>query len=233
MSDILILWDIDNTLLYTGGAGSLAMRRAYCDLYGIDDAFGRVEFSGRTDTAIFRDAARAHSIDEARLDSEQHRFLDAYLPHLQRALHEVSGGLMPGIAAALEAFAGRRDVRQGLGTGNFRGGGALKLEHYGIADYFPGFPGGFGEDSESRALVIGRAIARMSNGGRRRPRPRVVVIGDTPHDVTAAHANDAYALAVATGKDSVETLREAGADIALDDLSDLDRLTDAVLQGSR
>jgi len=64
----IVLWDIDNTLLYTGGAGSLGMARAFHDLYGVPDAFQRVEFSGRTDTAIFRDAAREHGIAEGELD---------------------------------------------------------------------------------------------------------------------------------------------------------------------
>ena len=213
----LVLWDIDNTLLYTGGAGSIGMTRAFRDLYGIDDAFGRIEFSGRTDTAIFRDCARAHGVDEASLDAEQSRFLDAYLPHLASALHEVEGRLMPGISEALDAIAAADDIAQGLGTGNFRGGGELKLRHYGIDHHFPGTVGGFGEDSDSRDEVIARAIARMSNG---RAPARVVVIGDTPHDVTAARANGAFALAVATGRDSAASLRACGADLALEDLAD-------------
>lgn len=213
----LVLWDIDNTLLYTGGAGSLGMTRAFRDLYGVDDAFGRIEFSGRTDTAIFRDCARAHGIEEAMLDGEQQRFLDAYLPHLASALHEVEGRLMPGIIEALEAMAASGDIVQGLGTGNFRAGGELKLRHYGIDRHFPGTIGGFGEDSESRDEVIATAIARLSNGARP---ARVVVIGDTPHDVTAARANSAYALGVATGRDSVDALMACGADTALADLSD-------------
>ena len=216
----LVLWDIDNTLLYTGGAGSIAMRRAFHDLYGIDDAFGRVEFSGRTDTAIFRDAARMHGIDESHLDAEQARFLDAYVPHLASALKSTDGSLMPGVAAVLDALSARADVLQALGTGNFRRGGELKLRHYGIDVYFPGLPGGFGEDSESRDVVIGGAIERLSNGAK----PRVVVIGDTPHDVTAALANGAYALAVATGRDSVADLLACGAHAAVVDLSDIDRV---------
>src|SRR5262245_45172142 len=81
---VLVLWVIDNTQKYTGGAGSIGMRLAFHALYGIDDAFARVEFSGRTDCAIFRDAAREHGIDEETLDSEQARFLDAYVPYLEK-----------------------------------------------------------------------------------------------------------------------------------------------------
>ncbi len=220
----LVLWDIDNTLLYTGGAGSIGMRLAFRDLYGVDDAFGKVEFSGRTDSAIFRDAARMHGLEEARLESEQALFVEAYIPLLQIALAETRGSLMPGVAATLDALTAREDVLQALGTGNFRRGGELKLRHYGIDHHFPDLPGGFGEDSESRNEMIAGAIARLSNGAK----PRVVVIGDTPNDVAAARASGAYALGVATGRDSVDELLACGADAALADLSDLPRVLDVV-----
>lgn len=222
----IVLWDIDNTLLYTGGAGSLGMARAFEELYGVPDAFRSVEFSGRTDTAIFRDCARANGIAEDALPSEQQRFLDAYVPHLATALAEVEGKLMPGVRDVLDALTERDDVVQGLGTGNFRAGGQLKLEHYQIGSYFPEFVGGFGEDAEARAEVIGRGIERLS--GFERNGARVVVIGDTPHDVTAALANGAFALAVATGKDSAAVLRDAGAHVALADLSDVARVVEII-----
>ena len=218
---MIVLWDIDNTLLYTGGAGSLGMARAFRDLYGVADAFRRVEFSGRTDTAIFLDAAREHGLSDADLASEMERFCEAYIPHLDLALHEVSGGrLMPGVTELLDALAQRRDVRMGLGTGNFRRGGELKLRHFGIDQYFPDTPGGFGEDSESRDAVIAAGIARLTNGS---TPDRVVIIGDTPHDVAAARANGAFALAVATGRNGVDELAACGADVALPDLSDVGR----------
>jgi phosphoglycolate phosphatase-like HAD superfamily hydrolase len=220
MRSTLVLWDIDNTLLYTGGAGTLGMKRAFEELYGVPDAFARIEFSGRTDTAIFRDAARASGMAEDALDAEQARFLERYVGHLEAALHEITGRLMPGVAELLEAIAGRRDALQGLGTGNFRAGGQLKLRHYGIERYFPGMPGGFGEDSDSRTTMIGLAVERMSNGDGRAA--RVVVVGDTPHDVAAARENGAFALGVATGRHSKAELQECGADAALEDLSDVE-----------
>ena len=230
MTTTLVLWDIDNTLLYTGGAGSRGMTRAFRDLYGIDDAFGRVEFSGRTDTAIFRDCARAHGIAEADLDAEQQRFLDAYVPYLRAALDECDGHLMPGVAALLDALSSRDgEAVQALGTGNFSRGGELKLRHYGIDHHFPGLRGGFGEDSESRDAVIGLAIERLAGANGNDARPRVIVVGDTPHDVAAARSNGAFALAVATGRDSAASLLACGADIALDDLSDTDRVLEILL----
>lgn len=218
----VVLWDIDNTLLYTGGAGSLGMTRAFRDLYGVDDAFGRVEFSGRTDTAIFRDCARANGFGDDVLDAEQRRFADTYIPHLERALIEVPRGhLMPGIAAILAALDARDDVMQGLGTGNFRRGAEIKLRHFGIDEYFPACVGGFGDDAEERAEVIRIGIERLRSGAS--GNTRIVIVGDTPHDVAAARANGAYALGVATGRDSVADLLAYGANAALDDLSDIER----------
>jgi phosphoglycolate phosphatase len=225
---VLVLWDIDNTLLYTGGAGSLAMARAFHDLYGVQDAFVRVEFSGRTDTSIFQDAAVAAGLDVSNLPGELARFIDAYVPHLRRTLPEVPGGsLMPGVSAALEALSARKDVIMGLGTGNFRLGAELKLRHYAIERYFPGFPGGFGEDSPLRDDVIGKGIERLAalDGYV----SRVVVVGDTPHDVTAAKANGAYALGVGTGRNAADELRSYGADHALDDLADTERVVKLIL----
>jgi phosphoglycolate phosphatase len=217
----IVLWDIDNTLLYTGGAGGVGMNRAFRDLYGVEDGFGRVEFSGRSDAAIFADAARAHGIAENKLLDERARFLDAYLPHLHAAMTEIgTGRLMPGVVELLDALAAREDVVQGLGTGNFRRAGEVKLEHYDIARYFPGCVGGFGEDSEHRHELIAAGIERLRNGS---ADARIVIIGDTPHDVSAAKANNAFALAVATGRDSVESLLACGADAALADLSDVER----------
>ena len=221
MKQTIVLWDIDNTLLYTGGAGGVGMNRAFRDIYGVDDGFGRVEFSGRSDAAIFADAARAHGIPEEQLLVEQARFLDAYLPHLQTAMGEVTTGrLMPGVVELLQALGARDDVVQGLGTGNFRRAGELKLQHYEIASYFPGCVGGFGEDSEHRHELIGAGIERLRSGSA--GEERVVIIGDTPHDVSAAKANNAFALGVATGRDSVEALLACGADAALADLSDVE-----------
>ena len=217
----IVLWDIDNTLLYTGGAGGIGMNRAFRDIYGVDDGFGRVEFSGRSDAAIFADAARAHGIAEDRLLAERACFLDAYLPHLHTAMGEVTTGrLMPGVVELLQALSARGDVVQGLGTGNFRRAGELKLHHYEIAGYFPGCVGGFGEDSEHRHELIGAGIERLRNGD---SDARIVIIGDTPHDVSAAKANSAFALGVATGRDSVSDLLACGADAALADLSDVER----------
>ncbi|HEY8173477.1 MAG TPA: HAD family hydrolase [Dehalococcoidia bacterium] len=218
----LILWDVDQTLLYTGGAGGLAMRRAFEQLYGVADGFARVEFSGRTDWSILKTALEHHGFlnGDSSFDHERARFQEAYYALLPQTLVEIEGRVMPGVPELLRAFADR-SVKQGLATGNFRKAAFMKLDYFGLDGYL--HEGGFGDDAEVRADLVRVAIDRMSNG----TKPSVIwVIGDTPLDIEAAHANGALALAVATGQRSVEELRADGGDIVLKDLSD----TDAVLR---
>ncbi|MBI1886122.1 MAG: HAD family hydrolase [Chloroflexi bacterium] len=210
----VLLFDIDNTLLWSGGAGGKAMRQAFNELFGIDDGFARVEFSGRTDTAIVREAFRLHGID-----GDHHellvRFSGRYHQLLPESLRTTKGRLMPGIPDLLAALQRRDDVTLGIATGNFRRGAQLKLRHYGLDGYFG--DGGFGDDHEDRDVLVRMAIERVAGGA---DRAEVMVIGDTPLDVASARANEAQPVAVATGKHGVEELEAAGADIVFPDFSD-------------
>ncbi len=222
----LILYDVDMTLLYSGGAGGLAMRRAFEQLYGIADGFRRVEFSGRTDWSILKTALEQHGLLDggARFERELARFQEAYYSLLVRTLQEAEGGrVMPGVPQLLAALA-QRGVVQGLATGNFRRAAFMKLVHFGLSEHLS--EGGFGDDAEERSRLVAVAIERMSNG----TKPGAVwVIGDTPLDIEAAHANGALALGVATGQRSVAELRDDGADLALEDLSDTVAVVSALL----
>jgi phosphoglycolate phosphatase len=214
----VVLFDIDNTILWTGGAGSRAMALAFRDLYGIEDGFRGVEFSGRTDTAIFRDALRAHGLLDGHFEEELERFKRAYVARLPHTLRTTpGGGVYPGIPELAQALIERGAV-VGLETGNFRESGMLKLRHYGVDPFFR--DGAFGDDAEDRAQLVRIAIERLrpSSGA------EIYVIGDTPHDVSAARANGAFALGVATGKSSVDELRAAGAHAAVPDCSDVDAI---------
>lgn len=210
----LLLFDVDNTLLWSGGAGGEAMGLAFRDLFDIDDAFGRMEFSGRTDRYILATALRQHGID-GDFDEHQVRFLERYYTHLPQTLREREGKLMPGFPALLDDLSGRLDIRLGLATGNFSHAAQLKLAHYGIDGYFSG--GGFGEESEERAVIVRHAIERLGEG---LPSAEAVIIGDTPHDISSAKENGAFAVGVATGSYSVEQLKESGADFVFQDFSD-------------
>ena len=221
----LLLFDVDMTLLWSGGAGSAAMDKAFRDLFGIEDGFKRVEFSGRTDRYILAGALRQHGIDGG-YDEHHARFLERYYTHLPETLREREGKLMPGIPALLDALAGEPDVRLGLATGNFSRAAQLKLAHFGIDGYFSG--GGFGEESEDRSVVVRVAMKRMGEG---LSDAQALIIGDTPHDVTSAKANGAVAVGVATGRHSVDELRESGADAAFEDFSDWRQAAATLVRG--
>ena len=229
----IILFDVDQTLLWSGGAGSLAMRRAFHRLYGVEDGFRRVEFSGRTDWSILRAALRGalrqHEVVGGKGDGaflrELARFQEAYYPLLDETLREVEGGrVLPGVAELLAALEPRDGVRLGLETGNFRRAALMKLRYFGLDGYLS--EGGFGDDAEERNDVVGIAIDRVASG---RPGAPVWVVGDTPLDIDAAHANGARAFGVATGAHSIEELHAAGAEVVLEDLSDTEAALAALL----
>jgi phosphoglycolate phosphatase-like HAD superfamily hydrolase len=226
----LILFDIDNTLLYTGGAGTLAMKRAFFDLFGLEDGFAGMDFSGLTDSAIFREALRNNNLD---VDFAPYldRFKEAYQQHLPsmlpRAQAEGNGSVLPGVTDLLDLVSAISEVVLGLATGNFRQGAALKLDYYRLSHYFR--DGGFGDDAEDRAQVVAIAIERL---GRFLPDHHgdVYVIGDTPRDVSAARENEAFAVGVATGRYSKEELRASGADLTLPDLSHSEPLLEGLIE---
>jgi phosphoglycolate phosphatase-like HAD superfamily hydrolase len=210
----LLLFDIDNTLLWTGGAGGQAMNLAFSEIFGVQDGFARVEFSGRTDLFILASALANHGLGGG-VSEHLEPFLSRYYRLLPRTLEEREGYLMPGFPQLLEALAGRPDIRLGLATGNFSEGARIKLEYYGIRQYFA--HGGFGEESIERAEVVRRAIQRVAGGA---GPAQVLVIGDTPHDITAALDNGATAVGVATGTYTLDELRASGAEIVFADFSD-------------
>lgn len=213
----IFLFDVDNTLLNSGGAGAKAMNLAFRELFGIEGGFQGIEFTGRSDSAIVHDALRLHGLPDGDFPAVLARFKAVYLRHLRRTLPQVSGRVLPGVPALLRALTERQGVRVGLATGNLRRGAMMKLAYYGLRPFFRG--GGFGEDSEVRSEVVALAIRRL--GGRPGGRNPVYVVGDTPLDVEAAKANRALAVAVATGSSSAQDLTRAGADIVFPDFGDL------------
>jgi len=220
----LFLFDIDQTLVNSGGAGGRAMNLAFRDLFGIENGFQGVEFSGRTDTAIFRDALRLHHLPQDDFPALLSRFEAAYVAHLAHTLVEAEGRVLPGIPQVVAGLAGTTGVRVGLATGNFRRGAMLKLEHYGLSALLR--EGGFGEDSEDRAEVVALAAGRLGGGN------AVFVIGDTPLDVEAALANGYSAVGVATGRSTIDDLRAAGATLVFPDFADADHALRELLRAA-
>ncbi len=210
----VLLFDIDNTLLYTGGAGSAAMNVAFREMFGIDEGFARVEYSGRTDLHILAGGLEDHGV-EGGIEQHLGEFTSRYYALLPGSLRERDGYLMPGFPQLLEALSKEPGVRLGLATGNFSEGARIKIEYYGIDRYFQG--GGFGEESLRRADVVRAAIETVANGARPED---ILVIGDTPHDITSALDNGVVGVGVATGNYTTGQLRESGARLVFEDFSD-------------
>jgi phosphoglycolate phosphatase len=215
------LFDIDGTLLSSGGAGKAAMEAALVTAFRAAPATDGVPFAGRTDRAIIRDLFHARQIEDSAPNRQ--RFLAAYLQHLPACLTDHNGQVLPGIAALLSSLQERGDVAVGLLTGNVRDGARLKLGHYGLYHYFAF--GGFGDDHLNREDVAREALAAV-RGHVKDPveSERIWVVGDTPLDVRCARSIGARAVAVATGWHSLEVLAAEEPDLLLADLSDPSRL---------
>jgi phosphoglycolate phosphatase-like HAD superfamily hydrolase len=219
----LVLFDIDGTLVLTGGAGLRAMARAFEELFDVPDAFRKMPMAGRTDAWILSDAAAAHGI--ARDSPLLARFPDVYLRHLITEIEKPHPRktMMPGVRDLLDALARRDDVYLALLTGNYEAAARVKLEHFDLWRYFP--CGAFGDGAADRNGLVPKALARVAAAGGPAFTARdTVVIGDTPLDVACAKVNDARSVGVATGPHSVEVLRAAGADAVLTDLSETENV---------
>jgi len=231
----VLLFDIDGTLITTGGAGKRAVRRAleaWGDRVKLSPTPGAGQFSyaGMTDRAIVRRGLleAGGSPTEALIDELVDSYLDALALEVARS-PEDAYRVLPGVERVLDACAERDGVALGLGTGNVARGARLKLEHVGLASRFAF--GGYGCDAEDRAeLVRAGAVRGAALLGRPLEACRVVVIGDTHRDIAAATAIGADCVAVATGPEPLADLRKLEPTFAFADLTD-DAVVAAILDG--
>jgi phosphoglycolate phosphatase len=227
VSSTILLFDIDGTLVLTGGAGGRAMSLAFDEIFGIRDAFAGIPMLGRTDSWILASAADKHGIPPGSADLA--RFQSVYFKHLAREIDQPGSrkGIMPGIRPLLDALAARDDAYLALLTGNYEVSARLKLEHFGLWHYFR--CGAFGDDAPDRNGLLPRAMSQIGAcGGPLVPASQVVIIGDTPLDVAVALAGGARSIAVATGSHSVDELKASGADVVFDTLEDTDSVLAAI-----
>ena len=216
----LVLFDIDGTLVLTGGAGLRAMNRACSDLVGHNSALDGIVLAGRTDWIILHDTLRRHGqeLNEDLLADLRER----YVQHLIEEIELPGTGVkraLPGVYQLLGELMERDDVAVGLLTGNFADGARIKLEHFDLWKYFRF--GAFGDDSADRNALVPIAMQRAKDSGIADVNARdVFVVGDTPFDVGCALAVGAVPVGVATGGFNVDQLRASGADIVFRDLSD-------------
>lgn len=216
----LVLFDIDGTLVLTGGAGVRAMNRACEELIGSADALQGIAVAGRTDWSILGDALERLG---RRLDDDLFgRLRDRYAELLgEEILHQGSGfhGALPGVTALLDELQSRPDVHLGLLTGNFRRTARIKLERFDLWRYFP--CGAFGDDAADRNELVPFAVTRArACGVPDLPARHVIVVGDTPNDIACAQAAGAVPVGVATGHYSADQLRACGAETVFETLED-------------
>ncbi len=214
----LLLFDIDGTLITSGGAGEHALRLGIKDRFEIDEDFEGIEIAGRTDSGIARQFFAKHSLPDTPGNTAS--FFEGYLDHLALLLPKKEGRLLPGIIELLDALSARPDVVLALLTGNLARGAELKLTHYGVWDYFEF--GAYADDHHDRNQLGHFARTRAcERHGIDFPPERIYILGDTPHDIACARAIGATAVAIATGQFTRAQLAEHAPDFLFDDLGDV------------
>ena len=215
----LLLFDIDGTLIHSGGAGVQALISAFRERFGITDDLRGIEIAGMTDSGIVASILKKYNIPAT--TENVSAFLDSYVHFLSLELPRREGKLLPGVLELLEKLKSRRHVVLALLTGNVSRGAQLKLEHYGVWHFFEF--GAFADDHQDRNRLGSFACARArERHGLEFSASQIDVIGDTPRDIACGKAIGARTIAVATGKWSRQQLAEHQPDFLIDDLSDVD-----------
>jgi phosphoglycolate phosphatase-like HAD superfamily hydrolase len=215
----LVLFDIDGTLIRTGGAGEKAFARATETEFGVRNGTARLHFAGRTDPSIVRDFFVQHGIVPTPENFQ--RFFDRYVFHLDDLLRQINGQVLPGVSDLIRTMKALAEPPVfGLLTGNIRLGAQLKLTRYQLWDHFQ--TGGFGDDNEDRNQI---AVIARKRGSRLLKRElhgeEILVIGDTPRDIECGRAIEARVLAVATGSYSLAQLSQKSPTWAVQTLEEI------------
>ena len=215
------LFDIDGTILLTGGAGSRAINRVFLERYGVSRAMDPVQAGGKTDPLILAEIFE-NTLDRTPSEEEIGAIFEAYVPYLALELRRSERlVVMPGAPEAVRWLSGRAEVHLGIATGNIREAARLKLEHIDLWKEFSF--GGYGSDSSDRAELVARAMerGREQPGAARLADSDFVVVGDTARDVAAARACGARVVAVPTGHYTAHDLNECDPDALLESLEQL------------
>lgn len=203
----LVLFDIDGTLIHTGGAGVKAFAKVFATAFGATDGFEKLKFAGRTDVSLVREFFSLHQVPATPDNFE--KFFEEYVFWLDHILHyeNTAKTLCPGVVEFLDALVALPQPPViGLLTGNIQLGSEIKLRYFGLWERFT--LGGFADDHEDRDLIAVKAKDRGSRYfGRELAGSEVLVIGDTPFDIRCGRAIEAKTLAVATGGATLEALQ--------------------------
>ena len=219
----IILFDIDGTLLLTGGAGKLAFDRVFSELYQIEGAWQNIHPDGRTDPCLIAELFERNL--GRRAGSEEYlKVQEAYSRFMAQTLQEAPRfRLMPGVTQLLQRLQERQVGTLGLATGNFEKTAYLKLERAGLRDYFQF--GGFGSDHRDRLALTRLAVQRGIQAlGRSLEPEEIFLVGDTIHDIRCGKALGLTTIAVATGSTTKEELASHRPDFLLDSLEPLEEI---------
>ena len=221
----LLLFDIDGTLIHSGGAGIQALICAFKERFGVDDDLEDIEIAGMTDSGIVLSILNKHKIPTT--SENMSAFLDSYVHFLSLELPRRKGKLLPGVLELLERLKTRPHVVLALLTGNVSRGARLKLEHYGVWHFFEF--GAFADDHRDRNELgrFARARAKEKHG-REFAASEIDVIGDTPRDIACGKALGARTIAVATGRWGRHELAKHHPDFLIDDLSNVGTIMDTL-----
>jgi phosphoglycolate phosphatase-like HAD superfamily hydrolase len=212
----LILFDIDGTLVDTGGAGSRSLNLAFYKLFSIENAFHGISMAGKTDSQIIREGLLKHNFT---VDSSVDNIIEAYLWYLQGEMNNDKKKIKPGIYDVLNTLRTKDDFALGLLTGNLEKGARIKLHPFKLNEYFS--TGAFGSDDDDRNNLLPIAVKRYEELLQHTIRiEESIIVGDTPRDIECAHIYGATCIAVATGPYSYEELVNAGANFVVHDFSD-------------
>lgn len=227
-----LLWDIDGTLMRAPGLGVRAFASALVLVTGMDFPRDRkYDFGGKTDPMIALELLHAieheHRADELipPMLAEVERIYGEFIEELR-----ATAVTLPGVPEILRACA-TANARQSVVTGNIEAVARHKLSAVGLDALLDLDASGYGSDHHERAELVRISMMKLGRGGEVDPR-RTWVIGDTPRDAACARAAGVRCMLVATGTYSIDSLREQGADVALDDLADTDRVLSLLLQPS-
>lgn len=216
---MLVLFDIDGTLLLTEGCGVASMTQAGRELFGPDFGFDGVEVSGRLDVLIWQDLCRRNGIEDSTANHDAFRARYGRILADRLRVDPLARAL-PGVLGLLDVLRRRDEVTLGLLTGNYPETGRLKVAAAGIdPDQF--LVAAWGVDGATRRELPPVAMQRHRELlGREIAPQRVVIIGDTPHDIDCARHNGCRAIGVGTGRFDADCLSQCGADVAVDSLED-------------